>query len=55
MYDHDKCVIFKDGDKTNINKNNLMLITKEELGFLNMTGLYNTPYDIKKVALDIKN
>ena len=54
MYDHDKCVIFKDGNKNNLDKSNLVAIDKKYLMYLNGSQLYGAPYMIKKVALQIK-
>ena len=54
IYDYDKCVIFKDGNKNNLDKSNLVAINKKDLMYLNGSQLYDAPYMIKKVALQVK-
>jgi len=43
-------VIFKDGDRTHITLDNLMLISRAELVVLNKTGLINVEPELKPVA-----
>lgn len=44
-------VMFKDGNKDNIVIENLLLISRGELGVMNKKGLINTPADAKEIAL----
>jgi hypothetical protein len=43
--------MFKDGNKENIVMENLLLITRGELGVMNKKGLINTPAEAKEIAL----
>ncbi len=43
-------VIFKDGDRTHITLDNLMLISRAELVVLNKTGLINVEPELKQAA-----
>ena len=44
-------VIFKDGDRSNVSIENLMLIDRGDLAVLNKTGLVKAPAELKEAAL----
>lgn len=47
------CIIFGDGDKTNLDVNNLMLISRKQLLFLNNNKLIQNDISLTKVGLNI--
>lgn len=48
-------VIFADGDKSNITKENLLLVDNEQLLILNQNGLINENRELTKTGLNIAN
>ena len=48
-------VIFADGDKSNMSKENLLLVDNNQLLILNQNGLINENRELTKTGLNIAN